>query len=103
MKSRNCASEPSTSSPEGTGRGTSLRLRGLGMGRLRFDAIDSRPDNYLCQLAIFQRDLPRELAALVIVLHAWPTPDARKICVMLEETGLAYEIVQREAPPAIED
>jgi GST-like protein len=39
----------------------------------------------------------------MIVLYAWPTPDARKICVMLEETGLAYEIVQREQPPAIED
>jgi GST-like protein len=39
----------------------------------------------------------------MIVVYAWPTPDARKISVMLEETGLAYEIVQREQPPAIED
>jgi GST-like protein len=39
----------------------------------------------------------------VIVLYAWPTPDARKISIMLEETGLAYEIVPREEAPAIED
>jgi len=39
----------------------------------------------------------------VIRLFAAPTPDARKISVMLEETGLAYEIERREQPPAIED
>jgi GSH-dependent disulfide-bond oxidoreductase len=39
----------------------------------------------------------------VIRLFAAPTPDARKITVMLEETGLAYEVVRREQPPAIED
>jgi GSH-dependent disulfide-bond oxidoreductase len=39
----------------------------------------------------------------VIRLFAAATPDARKISVMLEETGLAYEIERREQPPAIED
>ena len=39
----------------------------------------------------------------MIVLYAWPTPDARKISVMLEETGLSYEIIRRDQPPAIED
>ena len=39
----------------------------------------------------------------MIRLFAAPTPDARKISVMLEETGLAYEIERREQPPAIED
>jgi GSH-dependent disulfide-bond oxidoreductase len=39
----------------------------------------------------------------VIVLYAGPTPDARKVSVMLEETGLAYEIVRREQAPSIED
>jgi len=39
----------------------------------------------------------------VIVLYAAPTPDARKIAVMLEETGLAYEVERRDQPPAIED
>jgi GSH-dependent disulfide-bond oxidoreductase len=39
----------------------------------------------------------------VIVLHAAPTPDARKIAVMLEETGLAYEVARHDAPPQIED
>jgi GST-like protein len=39
----------------------------------------------------------------VIVLYAAPTPDARKVSIMLEETGLAYEIVQREQAPSIED
>jgi GST-like protein len=39
----------------------------------------------------------------VIRLYAAPTPDARKITVMLEETGLQYEVVRREQPPAIED
>jgi GST-like protein len=39
----------------------------------------------------------------VIRLYAAPTPDARKISVMLEETGLAYELLRREQPPAIED
>jgi GST-like protein len=39
----------------------------------------------------------------VIRLYAGPTPDARKVTVMLEETGLAYEVVRREQPPAIED
>jgi GSH-dependent disulfide-bond oxidoreductase len=39
----------------------------------------------------------------VIVLYAWPTPDGRKIALMLEETGLAYEVVRRDQPPAIED
>lgn len=39
----------------------------------------------------------------MIVLYASPTPDARKISVMLEETGVPYEIVRRDQPPAIED
>jgi GST-like protein len=39
----------------------------------------------------------------VIRLYAGPTPDARKIAVMLEETGLAYEVVPRDQPPSIED
>jgi GST-like protein len=39
----------------------------------------------------------------VIRLFAAATPDARKVSVMLEETGLAYEIERREQPPAIED
>jgi GST-like protein len=39
----------------------------------------------------------------VIVLYASPSPDARKISVMLEEIGVPYEIVRREQPPAIED
>jgi GSH-dependent disulfide-bond oxidoreductase len=39
----------------------------------------------------------------VIVLYAGPTPDARKVSIMLEETGLAYEIVRREQAPSIED
>jgi GST-like protein len=39
----------------------------------------------------------------VIRLYAAPTPDARKVTVMLEETGLQYELVRREQPPAIED
>ena len=39
----------------------------------------------------------------MIRLYAAPTPDARKITVMLEETGLQYEVVRREQPPAIED
>jgi GST-like protein len=39
----------------------------------------------------------------VIRLYAWPTPDARKIAVMLEETGIAYQVERREQPPAIED
>lgn len=39
----------------------------------------------------------------MIVLFAGPTPDARKVSIMLEETGLAYEIVRREQAPSIED
>jgi GST-like protein len=39
----------------------------------------------------------------VIFLYARPAPDARGIAIMLEETGLAYEIVPREQPPSIED
>ena len=39
----------------------------------------------------------------MIVLYAWPTPDARKISVMLEEIGVPYEIIRRDQPPAIED
>lgn len=39
----------------------------------------------------------------MIRLYAAPTPDARKISVMLEETGLQYELVRREQRPAIED
>ncbi len=39
----------------------------------------------------------------MIRLYAAPTPDARKITVMLEETGLQYELLRREQPPAIED
>jgi GSH-dependent disulfide-bond oxidoreductase len=39
----------------------------------------------------------------VIVLYAGPTPDARKVSIMLEETGLAYEVVRHEQAPAIED
>jgi GST-like protein len=39
----------------------------------------------------------------VIVLYAQATPDARKVSIMLEETGLAYEIVRREEAPSIED
>ncbi|HEV7478076.1 MAG TPA: glutathione binding-like protein, partial [Burkholderiales bacterium] len=39
----------------------------------------------------------------MIRLFAAATPDARKVSVMLEETGLAYEIERREQPPAIED
>jgi GST-like protein len=39
----------------------------------------------------------------VIRLFAAPTPDARKITVMLEETGLPYEVLRREQPPSIED
>jgi GST-like protein len=39
----------------------------------------------------------------VIRLYAWPTPDARKLTVMLEELGLAYLIERREQAPAIED
>ncbi len=29
----------------------------------------------------------------MITLHAWPTPNAHKISIMLEECGLAYEVV----------
>ena len=39
----------------------------------------------------------------MIRLYAWPTPDARKITVLLEETGVPYLIERRELPPAIED
>ncbi len=39
----------------------------------------------------------------MITLYAAPTPDARKIAVMLEETGLQYQLVRREQPPSIED
>lgn len=39
----------------------------------------------------------------MIRLFTAPTPDGRKICVMLEEIGLAYEIEPRDQPPSIED
>jgi GSH-dependent disulfide-bond oxidoreductase len=39
----------------------------------------------------------------LIRLHASHSPDGRKICVMLEETGLAYEVVRRDEPASIED
>ena len=39
----------------------------------------------------------------MIRLYAWPTPDARKLTVMLEELGLAYVVERREQAPAIED
>lgn len=39
----------------------------------------------------------------MIRLYAWPTPDGRKVTVMLEETGLPYLIERQEQPPAIED
>jgi GSH-dependent disulfide-bond oxidoreductase len=39
----------------------------------------------------------------LIQLHASPTPEGRKISVMLEETGLAYQIVRSEEPAWIED
>ena len=29
----------------------------------------------------------------MITLHAWPTPNAQKVSIMLEECGLAYEVV----------
>ena len=39
----------------------------------------------------------------MIRLYAGPTPDARKLTVMLEELGLAYVVERREQVPAIED
>ena len=39
----------------------------------------------------------------MIRLHASPTPEGRQISVMLEETGLPYEIVRRDEPAWIED
>jgi GST-like protein len=39
----------------------------------------------------------------LIRLHASATPEARKISVMLEETGIAYEIVRSGEPASIED
>ena len=29
----------------------------------------------------------------MIILHAWPTPNAHKVSIMLEECGLEYEVV----------
>ena len=31
---------------------------------------------------------------LMITLHAWPTPNAHKVSIMLEECGLEYEVVE---------
>ena len=39
----------------------------------------------------------------MIRLHASPTPEGRKISVMLEETGLPYEVVRGEGPATIDD
>jgi len=39
----------------------------------------------------------------LIRLYAGPTPDARKLTVMLEELGLGYVVERREQVPAIED
>jgi GST-like protein len=72
----------------------------MAASRLALD--DSRPDNSLCQLAFFALFLVF-FSSNVIRLYAWPTPDARKISVMLEETGLPYEIIRSDQPPAIED